>query len=260
MISQYYDGLDVLSAHNTAPFLTRISPSSISKFFSHPRQWYGEHLLGEPGFAGSTGSYLGSIIHYFADLGPIPPNATALIDAYLLTAPPEVDRAEVHSLWREMTEVLLTECVSRSALHSKEQFIHTQILPGVYAAGTYDALRKNANGNYTLRDYKSAAVKPSSFSYDYRMQLHTYAYILRQNRIIVDEVELCYAVRPTKTLPARYVHFIEPFTADDYDKIHSQLQTIAHSVTLWHDQPELRWALAQDIRLKPKPTPKLFKD
>ena len=47
---------------------------------------------------------------------------------------------------------------------------------------------------------------------------------------------------------------------DDFDKIESQLTTIAKSLELYKTQPELLWALAQDIRLAPKPKPRLFKN
>ena len=160
-----------------------------------------------------------------------------------------------------MSNTLIKGCVNNVTFHSNEQFVHHKLLDGIYIAGTYDALRSTGNGNFTLRDYKSAATKPSSFSNDYRMQLHSYAYALKkQHNITVDTIELEYVTRPTKTLPCRHFHFSEPFTSDDFDKIESQLLTVAHSVKLWKSNPELRFALAQDYRLKLVEKPKLFKD
>lgn len=260
MISTYYDGADVLTEANGSSMYTRISPSGVSKFFSQTRQWYGETFLSEPGFEGSTSSVLGSIVHYFAELGAIPADAATTVDEYLDTITIDIDRSEIRALWKDMATVLIEGCITGKRLHSKEQFIYTKLLPHIYLAGTYDALRPTGNGNFTLRDYKTAATKPSGISYEYRMQLHTYAYILKQNGIIVDTVELEYVTRPTKTLPCRHFHFSEPFTEEDYLKIESQLMTIASSCQLWAEQPELRWALAQDYRLKPKLKPKLFKD
>lgn len=267
MIDEYYDGSDILPTLTKDGNYTRISPSNVSKFFSHPRQWWGETKLDEPGFEGSTSTVLGNIVHYFAELAgkrsKVPPNAEEIVEQYLLSRPNslELDKDLIRSLWKEMSQTLISSCINGVNLVKTEEFIYHQILPGIFVAGTFDALRNTGNGNYTLRDYKTASQKPSAISYDYRMQLHVYAYILTKTyNTPIDQVELCYVTQPTKTLPCRYFHFIEPFTKEDYDKIESQLMTIAESIALWDSHPELQWALAQDIRLKPKEKQILFKD
>ncbi len=182
MIDSYYDGLDKIEAHNTSPDFFKISPSSISRFFSSTRQWYGENFLDEDAFQGSTSSILGSVVHYFAEqaaLGIRPSDPDQLVSDYLDAQTVDFDRSEVESLWRDMANTLNAECVfpSQPNIDSVEQFIFEPILPGVYVGGTYDALIRtsgfpgSANSTFSVRDYKTTAKKPSGFSYDYRMQL-----------------------------------------------------------------------------------------
>lgn len=263
MIPQYYDGSDILTAVNGSPSYVRISPSSVADFFSHPRSWWGQNFLNEAGFEGSTASVLGNIIHYFAELAgskqPVPPNPAQIVEDYLSTITYDIDRDEIRSLWKDMSNVLISSCVNGTTFTFTEHFIYQQLLPGIFVAGTVDAVRPTGSGCYTVRDYKTTSIKPSSFPYHYRMQLHIYAYILTKIGYPVDNVELCYVTRPTKTLPSRYFHMSEPFTSDDLAKIESQLFTIAKSIELWQSSPDLHWALAQDSRLILPAQPKLFK-
>jgi|GEM_PF-7051363 len=264
MIDSYYDGSDLLSADNGSTDYFRISPSSISNFFSYPRSWWGENFLQEQGFQGSTSTTLGTIVHYFAELAANnvqSSNPEQEVENYLSTIHHECDKDEIRAYWAEMSNTLINGCVTHTKYHSTEQFIFHKLLSGIYVGGTYDALVYNELGELVLRDYKTASTKPSAFPHNYRMQLHTYAYILRSKGIDVKYVELCYVTRATKTLPPRYFNFTEFITGDDMLKIEGQLSVISNSVQLWNNQPELRWALAQDWRLKSQfsPQPKLFK-
>jgi hypothetical protein len=158
-----------------------------------------------------------------------------------------------------MANTLNQACVFGQQFDSTEQFIYQKLLPGIYVGGTYDALLPLGNGTFSVRDYKTASSKPTGISYQYRMQAHIYAYILTKLGKPVSQIELQFIVKPTKTLPCRHFEFKEPFTSEDFNKIESQLMTMANSIKLWNDQPDLRWALAQDLRLKTT-KPKLFKD
>lgn len=254
-ISAYYDGSDILTEDNGSEDYFRISPSGMSKFFSSTTQWCRENLLGEEGFTGSTSTILGSIVHYFAEqaaLGKPPRDADQLVADYLDSQTIEFDRAEVEEHWRDMANVLNTECVfpTQKQVHSVEQFIYEKVLPGVYIAGTYDALISNGNGTYTVRDYKTAAKKPSSFSYDYKIQALAYAWVLRKRGFNISHVELQYVVKPTKTLPVRHVTFTHAVTEEDMLFIENVIKLIADYVKTWKEKPELRYILAQDYRLK----------
>lgn len=264
-ISDYYDGSDVLTADHGSSDYVRISPSSVANYFSSTRQWFGETLMGEPGFEGSDSTVLGTIVHFFSELASkgirIPDPATTVAE-YLASQTID-DRAEIESLWKDMANTMIAGCITG---HVKpvltEQFIYHRLLPGIYAAGTIDALIPLGNGTYSVRDYKTASSKPTGIPFHYRMQAHTYAYILTQMGYTISQIELQYVTRPTKTLPCRHFPFVEPFTTEDYDRIHGQLQLIAHAIRHWHDHPEHRYLLAQDFRLytPPKATPLFIKD
>lgn len=252
-ISDYYDGSDVITADNGSADYFRISPSSAGNFFAFPRQWYGENLLGEPGFEGSDSTTLGTIIHFLAEqasLGKPIEDPTSIVAEYL-DSQPCLERETIEELYPQMADVLITEYVQKQRPPTlTEHFMFHKLLPGVYVAGTTDRVQDLGNGSYSVVDYKTAATKPSGISYNYRVQAHIYAFLLTKAGYPITQIELQYAVRPTKTLPARHVSFIEPFTSIDLDKITGQLQLIAESVDTWKKQPDLRYLLAQDYRLK----------
>ena len=64
--------------------------------------------------------------------------------------------------------------------------------------------------------------------------------------------------KPLKDYPSEVSVVTEEVTQDNLDLIGSCLQLVAESVQTWHDKPELRHLLAQDLRLKPKPKPITF--
>lgn len=263
MISSYYDGSDVLTSDHGSSNYIRISPSSIANFFTSTRQWFGETLMNEPGFEGSDSTILGNIVHYFAEQagkGIVVPNASQLVSNYLDTQICE-NRPEIELLWKGMSSTLIAGCITGKAKPTLvEYFSFKKLLPGIYVAGTCDALVPVGNGTYSVRDYKTTSTKPSGIPYHYRLQAQVYAYLLTQQGYKISQIELQYVTRPTKTLPCRHFTFIEPFTDEDLQKVEGQLKLIAHSVQAWQQQPELRYLLAQDYRLKLPDKPVLFKD
>ena len=109
----------------------------------------------------------------------------------------------------------------------------------------------------SIRDYKTASTKPSGISYAYRLQAHIYAFLATHYLgHKVSQIELQFVTRPTKTLPCRHFSFTEPFTEENLATITDQLQLIAESVDFWNKNPDLRYLLAQDLRLKPQPKKK----
>lgn len=261
----YYDGKDQMP--DTA---FKISPSGVENFFSEKTNWYRENLLGEDKkFTGSTATVLGTCVHACAEvvanakMDGIPHDSEELakqvenfIDSYL--DDPEYDTDKIHGLWRDMAEPLITEYVLPANTISTEEFILHELLPDIYVGGTYDAITStvpnddinNPLGQLTVRDYKTASSKPSSFSYKYKLQAFTYAYILHQRGIRVNNVELCFAVQPTKTLPVRTFNFVVPFDDWAYDFIEGILYLMADSVQAFKALPEWRYLLACDYRLK----------
>jgi hypothetical protein len=254
----------------------KISPSSIEKFFSDKTNWYYENLLGAPKkFTGSTSTVLGTCVHACcevianAKMSGIKHDSDELhtaiekyIDSYDNNE--EYDTGKIHSLWKNMSEAVIKEYVLQATTLATEDFISHELLPGIFVAGSYDAITSTAPGDdlynpvgvLTVRDYKTASTKPTSFSYPYRLQAFTYAYILRQKGINITQVELCYAVQPTKTIGVRTERFILPFDDQAYSFIEGILKLIAESVQCFKDYEDLRYLLAADYRLKVNDIPR----
>ena len=264
-IASYNDGSNVISADNGSPDYTRISPSQVANFFSSTRQWYGETLMGEPGFSGNDSTHLGTIVHFFCELaakGIRLPDPAATVSAYLDQQVLD-NRSEIESLWRDMANTMIAGCINGKPKPTyTEHFMFHKLLPSIYVAGTCDAIVPLSLGDGTVAivDYKTASTKPAGSPYHYRMQAHTYAYLATQQGMHVSEIRLQYVTRPTKTLPCRHFEFKEPFTSEDYDRIEGQLKLIANSIQHWHKHPEHRYLLAQDYRLYTPPKLQIFKD
>lgn len=273
MIKPYYDGSDLISKDNGSSDYVRISASSIEDFFSNPRYWFGQLLMGEEGFSHSTATILGTIVHHFAELEFLneqPDSYEADVEQYLsmYIEDENCEKDVIRSLWETMSSTLLTSIDRNQPIDSVEQFIFRKLSPGIYIGGTYDRLSISSinadpsKNTYTLGDYKTSGTKPNGINKKYKMQLMVYAWILRELGKHVDSIELHYVVRPTKTLPARYFHFKEMIYEEDYLVIEDQIKLIAETIELWNKHPELRYILCKDYRIKSlyKPKPKLFKN
>jgi hypothetical protein len=271
---EYYDGENHLK-----PTDFRISPSSIHKFFGKKREWYGENLLGEEKkFTGSSATILGTAVHACCEVvanaksSGVPHDSEELheaIDNFIseYDDDDDIDTSMIRSNWKNMAELLIKEYVLPVNTISTEQFITYEVLPGIVPSGTYDAITstspmdtidtiKNPSGSLTLRDWKTSATKPSSFSYAYKLQAATYCYILSKQGIKIDNMELCFAVRPTKTLPVRVLKLVEPYTPQLHKMIEGIIKLIADSVQVYKDYPDIRYLLAGDYRLKQSDIPR----
>jgi len=267
----YVDGKDLLPKD-----CFKISPSGVEKFFSEKTNWYYENLLGaDKRFTGSTSTVLGTRVHACAEvvanakMDKTPHDSELLaekiagyIDSYVDND--DYDTGKIHSLWKNMAEPLIRDFVIEAHTLRTEDFIQHELLPGIFVAGSYDAITSTVPnddinkpiGVLTVRDYKTASSKPSTFSYAYKLQAFTYAYILRQNGINITQVELCYAIQPTKTLPVRTFNFKLPFDDQAYNFIEGILKLIAESVQTFKDYVDLRYLLAADYRLKKNDIPR----
>jgi hypothetical protein len=266
-IFNYYDGRDHIPEG-----AFKISPSSIERFFSEKTAWFRENLLGEDKkFTGSTSTVLGTCVHAAAEvianakMAGTKHESEALanaVESYIskYDGDEEYDTSEIRVLWRNMAEVMIREYVLSANTIATEEFIYHEIRDGVYVGGTFDAITSsvpnddlyNPVGRLTVRDYKTASSKPTSFSWGYTLQAYTYAYILHQKGIKVSEVELVYTIRPTKAKPGDYrtLNFTKPFDAQAYNMIDGILNLMADSVICFKDWPDLQYLLAADYRLK----------
>jgi len=252
----------------------RISPSQLSKFLDSTTSWYREQLLGETGFEGSTASELGNVVHAAAHMyhDTKSVDKQALLSYINSVSNPEVDKSIITHQMKPMIEVLVNDFLSITPATHAEEYVSTEIIPGVYAAGSIDRYNQNTGHVY---DYKTmgsldTARVPTRFPRSYYFQQLTYAYILRANNRPADICSLVYISRDNtnrispktgkslKDYPSELNIVNHVVTDEDMEIIGNVLKLVAHSVKLWEDNPELRYILAQDYRLYTPPKPKLF--
>ena len=271
--------LDYYNGKNEVPEGTfRISASSISKFFDHTRQWWGENLLGEEGFNSSTASVLGTCVHYVAEqyskTRKITDADKAEIEAYIVQEAeknPEVEADIVREQYKPMAEELVRNFLVSNMPTNSEDFMFEEILPGIGVGGSCDYYDEKTG---TVGDYKTTGAlnAPTYISKAYKWQLLVYAWLYRKQDLPVNRIKIIYVTRntvgrvsektgkPMKDYPSTVTTITEEITDEDLDFIESIINQIAHSVQLWKTQPELHWALAQDFRLFKPTKPNPFKD
>jgi len=262
------------SSCDLPPDSFRIAPSQLSRFLDSTARWYRENLLGEaPEFEYSTASELGTVVHAIAHMYHDTGQADlAAIEAYISSLPDDVDKALIREQYPIMAETLINDFLRLHPGTDAELFTSTEILPGIYAAGTIDSY---CSKSFRIRDFKTmgsldTARLPSSFPRSYWFQQLAYAYILTQCGYRVDFVDLVYVTRsnvgrisPTtgkalKDYPSQVHVITEPITPDSFELISGVLKLVAHSVQHWNDHPEHRYLLAQDFRLYTPPKRALF--
>lgn len=246
----------------------RIGASQLSKFFDETSVWYHENLLGVEGFAGNTATTLGTIVHagieMFVRDGEVDYDA---IEGYLSSInDPLIDKLHIHTQYQPMLDAVLPY-VQNHMPNEVEKFVFHEILPGIGAGGSIDALRGD-----TIMDWKTTSAKtaPTKFSRRYWFQQMCYAWVLKQQGIDIRFLKLVYITqsemgrvsektgKPLKDYPSVISVVTEEVTDDKLALIGSCLGIVAESVQAWHKMPEIRHLLAQDSRVKVKAKPITF--
>lgn len=258
----YNDGADVTKG------AFRISASQLSKFFDRTSEWYHENLLGEEGFTGNTATNLGTAVHagieMFVTEGEV--DWIALENHIQNIQHPDVDNYHILEQYEPMISAVLP-FVEANMPTEVEKFVFHKLLPGIGVGGSIDALRGD-----TIMDWKTTSAKtpPTRFSRNYWFQQMTYAWVLKQQGHDIRYLKLVYITqnetgrvsektgKPLKDYPSQVSVVTEEVTDEGLELIGSCLSLIAESVQTWHEKPELRHLLAQDMRVKPKAKPILF--
>ncbi|RLF27378.1 MAG: hypothetical protein DRN14_05465, partial [Thermoplasmata archaeon] len=229
---------------------------------------------------GSTATVNGTLVHHVAETVAncaingtdydgelLRQEASDYIDKF--RGKEEYDISSIESTWKDMGEALVKEYVINTNIVATELYEQLELIPNVYLAGTMDAIVSSAPtdtwedikagkhvGSITVRDWKTASTKPSSFNYAYTLQAYCYAYLLTKSGVKIDNVELCFVVKATKTLPIRTFNFIKPFDSQAFDFIEGILKLIGESVQCFKDWPDMQYLLASDYRLKNNDIPR----
>jgi len=174
----------------------RLRPSSIRSFMETPNKWWNKHIEGIEDFKGNTKTYLGTVLHAFAEtyytLSEFNPHAI------LENAPKEVDKTFILNNYKGMCESLEDKYLSKQPKPELiEHFMSSDLDKIFEIGGTIDAYNDGV-----LIDYKTSS-RPVKKIDDYVNQMHIYAYLLK---LIGKEVKLYRVVNivaRTKTLLAR---------------------------------------------------------
>lgn len=181
--------------------MIKLRPSSIRKFFEVPKSWYKNHILDEDKFEGNTATYLGTVVHKFAE-------AYYTLESWnpheiLDDAPDDVDKALILAEYPAMCKALEEKYLD---IHDKpeltEHYMKSQISEEMLIQGTCDAYDKGV-----IVDYKTSAKAKKDIS-EYTQQLNIYAYLLSLTGREVHTLRVVNIVRATKTIAPR-VHQLE---------------------------------------------------
>ena len=174
----------------------RIGASQVSKFFDKTSEWYRENLLGEEGFTGNTATNLGTIVHAGIEMFVLDGSVDyGTIDEYISSlSGSDIDTVHISNQYPAMLYAILPYVQSKKP-DEVEKFVFHEILPGIVAGGSIDAVNYFNDGKSAyIRDWKTTSAKtaPKNFSRPYWFQQMTYAYVLKKLGIDVQYVELVY--------------------------------------------------------------------
>jgi len=172
--------------------------SSVRKFHETPMQWYKDHILGENTFEGNTATYLGTVIHLFAETYFT--EGEFNVEAILEDAPANVDKDIVLAEYQAMCDVLEEKYLSKIEMPSEMEMYSKLEIDGITFQGTCDAIM----GKNVLVDYKTS-VKAKSKMDEYIQQLNIYAYLASLKGYTIDTLRVVNVVRKTKTMPPRVI-------------------------------------------------------
>lgn len=291
--------LDYISGSSIIPKKAfGISPSQIYKFFDKPHEWYRSEMLGEKQFLGNTSSYLGTVVHFIANefsktktvrkyfiyqylfeqLVPksiqnnlIASNQQFVFDEHLdieemedylkdNTDPEFVDVEYIFNNYKPMGNALIQFLRSSGIPQESEVLIAQEILENFYACGSTDAIKHKRK----VVDYKSTSdlTAKKTIPYNYKLQLLTYAWILKKRGYPIDTISIVWIThnqvnrissdtgKPMKDYPTTVSEVSEIIDQQDFDFIESILKLISESVQATYDYPHLAHIIWKDYRLK----------
>lgn len=174
----------------------RLRPSSIRSFMETPNLWWARHIEGTDDFIGNTKTYLGTVVHKFAEsyytMEEFNPHAI------LENAPDDVDKTFILSNYEGMCKELERKYLSRQPKPElMEHFICKDLDDTFECGGSMDAYF-----NGILVDYKTSSNQVKKID-DYINQMHIYAYLLSTIGKEVHSYRVVNIVARTKTIEPR---------------------------------------------------------
>ena len=270
-IGHYNDGNGIIPDN-----CVKISPSRLIDFLEETHTWFRELIMKEDGFTGNTGSCIGNIIHYAAECtaNKEPVDDKAITD-YIASLPVKLDQpdptrnldpSKVFDSYEAMLPLII-DYVTEYPPQATEGYLWKQMTPRVVLAGSFDARRKNPmSAKQIVIDYKTTADKlpPKKIEWKHKLQAWCYAYLLKQDEIEVDAIEIVYITRyhpgvvsaKTGKTGRDYQPTCTPlqvsFNQGNYDFIESIIKLAAETLEHFLDNPKTAYMLFRDYRLKNK--------
>ena len=250
-----------------------ISPSGASGFFSSTSQWFREFIGQDKGFEGSTASVLGTVVHFYVEAhlkGYSSDTVNLAVARYHNKMLQEIDDLDIGKVKREamgmaarvldhlhhkgLVPLLTSEHFSSVCLDEDDQ---------VYVAGSIDLHTSN-----TIYDIKttSALNPPKAMPYNYKLQQLIYAWLLKQEGYNITRVVLLYVTcpqinrvsektgKPLKDYPTTVSEVVHVVTDEDMLMVDGMMNLICDSIITYDTQPDLRYLIAKDYRLKDQVT------
>lgn len=240
----------------------RISPSSVYKFTDRKWEWYRSQVLGEETFTGSTSTVLGSCVHRIAEsyikLKKVDKDEIySYIDSFASNT--DIDREFIKEQFIPMGQALIDYLRVHGIPDKSEDTIATELIPGVWVAGTADAVIGD-----TLVDFKTTSkTTPDDYIPNYyKWQLLTYAWVYRKLGIDINRIRIVWITnnvvgrisektgKPLKDYPTQVVPVTELISDDDMRFIEDYLKLIGETYLKGKEDPSLVYLLYSDYRLK----------
>ena len=235
-----------------------ISPSQISNFFSLPKVWYEDNMLGgEKAFQGNTATVTGTIAHHIYKSVTLGESITReeinkqLMEYVQLKPELDIDTNQVMVDYPLVTGEVVNSYViphdKQGGLLKVEEQVLAKVMPGIYVGGTYDRLEGDC-----IVDYKNVGKKPdeNTIPFNYKIQLLAYAFALRQTGHVVNRIRLVYGVKPTVKIPARCIVVTEQIDYVAEKLISDTLKLIGESVLAVLENPSLTYLIFKSMDLK----------
>jgi ATP-dependent helicase/DNAse subunit B len=245
-----------------------ISPSAFGKFVNRPFDWYAQQCLKQGVFDYNTSSIIGTVVHYVAcKVAADEEVDERAIEEFIMSHAEKEDFViqDALSSWYEMASILVNDYTlpAKNKSIQAELDVCAEVKNKVYAAGSID-LVEGPKTDCIVTDYKTynSKTKPKTISADYRYQLLTYAWILKQKGYNVTRIRTVNINRhidgglsektgnPLKSYPPEITVLTETIDDTSFDFIQGLLEMCVDTLEASEKHPELRHVLWHDPRLK----------
>ena len=218
-----------------------LSPSSLAQLFDNAGAWRKTYLLGEKKFTGNDNTYLGSLLHNRIEQYYLGGKIDKALELSYLDDNNALDQWKI----MEALEPMYNQWVlDYGSLKPKPNIIEGAYrhspTKGFVIGGSIDAIVGD-----TIIDWKTSAKSKSSLA-DYKMQLYAYAFILRNNGMIINNVSVVNIVKPSTKGEVKVNILHEPIDEEYMDNFLRLLQLQVKRIKLTKEQPELAELLWMD--------------